>query len=142
MQHTTSGSKWLYIAEGEKQYKRKVERTLQLPTQQISNGRLCCPGSEASKSIVHSLDLPPTKDEVMKAVKQTSSGKAPGMDEIPAEIFMSASPVALKAFQALLTNIWEEADMAKDVRNATISVLLFNNKSSRADWQVTAFSLL
>ena len=47
-------------------------------------------------------------DEVSKAIRQTSSGKSPGMDGIPAEIFKSAGPVALEALLSLLTSIWEE----------------------------------
>ena len=33
------------------------------------------------------LDLPPSLEEVTKAVKLLSSGKAPGADSIPAEIY-------------------------------------------------------
>ncbi|XP_076035363.1 uncharacterized protein LOC143021640 [Oratosquilla oratoria] len=47
-------------------------------------------------------------EEVMKANSQTNSGKAPGMDGIPAEIFKSAGPVSLESFLSLLTNIWED----------------------------------
>ena len=60
------------------------------------------------KPVITSLDLPPTIDEILKAIRQTSSGKSPGMDGIPAEIFKSAGPVALKALHSLLTSIWEE----------------------------------
>ena len=71
------------------------------------------------KPVTTSLDLPPTIDEVSKAIRQTSSGKYPGMDEIPAEIFKSAGPVALEALHSLLTSIWEEEDVPKEFRNAT-----------------------
>ena len=43
------------------------------------------------KPLITSLDLPPTIDEVSKGIRQTSSGKSPGMDGIPAEIFKSAT---------------------------------------------------
>ena len=63
------------------------------------------------KPVITSLDLQPpaplpTIDEVSKATRQTSSGKSPGMDGIPAGIFKSAGPVALEALQSLLTSIW------------------------------------
>ena len=32
------------------------------------------------------LDRPPSEDEVKKAIKQLSTGKAPGIDAIPAEV--------------------------------------------------------
>ncbi|CAM4648052.1 unnamed protein product [Leuciscus chuanchicus] len=38
------------------------------------------------RTIVQALDLPPTMDELTKAIKQTSPGKASGMDGIPADI--------------------------------------------------------
>ncbi|XP_076028386.1 uncharacterized protein LOC143017482 [Oratosquilla oratoria] len=45
------------------------------------------------KPTVHSLDLQPTMEEVMKAIRQTNSGKAPSMDGIPAEIFNAADMI-------------------------------------------------
>ncbi|XP_076028443.1 uncharacterized protein LOC143017538 [Oratosquilla oratoria] len=84
------------------------------------------------KSTVHCLDLPPTMEEVMKAISQTNSGKAPGMDGIPAEIFKSVGPVALKSFFSLLTNIWEDEEIPKELRNATV-ISLFKNKGSKTD---------
>ncbi|PFX25261.1 Transposon TX1 uncharacterized 149 kDa protein [Stylophora pistillata] len=50
---------------------------------------------------VDSLDFPPSMEEVQKAIKQTSSGKAPGKDGIPAEIYKVAGPVTLNAFHNL-----------------------------------------
>ncbi|XP_076042061.1 uncharacterized protein LOC143025963 [Oratosquilla oratoria] len=84
------------------------------------------------KPTVHCLDLPPTMEEVMKAISQTNSGKAPGMDGIPAEIFKSVGPVALKSFFSLLTNIWEDEEIPKELRNATV-ISLFKNKGSKTD---------
>ena len=43
----------------------------------------------------HELDNPPTEEEVRKAIKQTSSGKAPGTDAIPAEIYKEGGPVLI-----------------------------------------------
>ena len=89
----------------------------------------------SQKPTVESLDLPPTMEEIQKAIKQTSSGKAPGMDGIPAEIFKAAGPVALNTFHTILAGIWEEEDMPKDFRDATV-VSLFKNKGSKADWKL------
>ena len=111
------------------------------------------------KPVITSLDLPPTIDEVSKAIKQTSLGKSPGMDWIPAEIFKSAGPVALEALHSvlifksagpvplealhsLLTSIWEEEDVPKEFRNATF-VSLFKNRGSKTDYSnYRAISLL
>ena len=84
------------------------------------------------KPVITNLDLPPKIDEVSKAIKQTSSGKSPGMDGIPAEIFKSAGPVSLEALHSLLTSIWEEEDVPKEFRNATF-VSLFKKRGSKTD---------
>ena len=92
------------------------------------------------KPMITSLDLPPTIDEVSKAIKQTSSVKFPGMDGIPAEIFKSAGPVALEALHSLLTSIWEEEDVNRKFRKATF-VSLFKNRGSKTDCGNTGASL-
>ena len=81
------------------------------------------------KPMITSLDLPPTIDEVSKAIRQTCSGKSPGMDGILAEIFKSVGPVALEALHSLLT-ILEEEDVPKEFRN-DIFVSMFKNKGSK-----------
>ncbi|KAL8612438.1 hypothetical protein ACOMHN_058566 [Nucella lapillus] len=82
-----------------------------------------------------SLDAPPTMEEVTKAIHQTSSGKATGMDGIPAEFFKAAGPVALEAFHGVLCSIWDTEDMTQEFRDATI-VSLYKNKSSKSDWKL------
>ena len=84
------------------------------------------------KPVITSLDLSPTIDEVSRAIRQTSSGKSPGMDGIPAEIVKSAGPVALKALHSLPTSIWEEEEVPKEFRNVTF-VCLFKNSGSKTD---------
>ena len=80
---------------------------------------------------IDSLDLPTTLDEVKEAISQTSTGKAFGTDGIPTEI-KSAGLVTLKTFHHILISIWEDEDMPKDFRDATI-VLFFKNKGSKSD---------
>ena len=92
------------------------------------------------KPMITSLDLPPKIDEVSKAIRQTSSGKSPGMDGIPAEIFKSAGPVALEVLHSLLTSIWEEEDVPKEFRNATF-VSLFKKRAVRPTTATTGASL-
>ena len=70
------------------------------------------------------LNLPPTMEEIKKAINQSSSNKAPGMDRIPAEIYKAAGPVTLEMFHSLILNIWEEEDRCNDFRDTTV-VLLF-----------------
>ena len=73
---------------------------------------------------IEELDNPPSMDEMKKAIKQMSCGKASGKDGIPAEVYKALSDEALQA--------WEEEEMPADLRNATI-VALYKNKGSRTD---------
>ena len=47
---------------------------------------------------LNDLDLPPSMDELTKAIKQTNSGRASGKDGIPAEIYKAAGPRAMRTF--------------------------------------------
>ena len=93
-----------------------------------------CGGQSVGPSRTHTSLLSPastsspTIDEVSKAIRHTRSGKSPGMDGIPAEIFKSAVPVAFE----LINSIWEEEDVTKEFRNATF-VSLFKNRVSKTD---------
>lgn len=49
---------------------------------------------------------PPSKDEIVRAVKELKNHKAPGMDNIPAELFKVDPDAAAHALHPLLTNVW------------------------------------
>ena len=51
--------------------------------------------SLSQTAINDELDDPPTEDEVKKAIKQLSCGKAPGPDAIHAEVYKSGEPSML-----------------------------------------------
>ncbi|KAL6488465.1 hypothetical protein MHYP_G00022060 [Metynnis hypsauchen] len=84
------------------------------------------------RPVIDSLDLPPTLEEVEKAIQQSSSGKAPGMDGIPAEIYKAAGEGTLKTFHSIINCIWENEDVPQEFRDATI-VSLYKNKGSKSD---------
>ena len=48
------------------------------------------------RAVIEELDDPPSLDEVRKAIKQMSNGKAPGRDGMSAEIFKALSNEALQ----------------------------------------------
>ncbi|KAK4319323.1 hypothetical protein Pmani_009726 [Petrolisthes manimaculis] len=68
------------------------------------------------------LDIPPSSEEVSKAIKQLSSGKAPGPDSIPAEVYISGGPTLLSwESRAAERSAWRcaislGADRAEDQR--------------------------
>ena len=84
------------------------------------------------RPVLEDLDQPPTLDEVLKAVKQTSAGKAVGKDNIPAEFFKEGGTKAMEAFHDIICSIWMEEAMPDDFRDATI-VSLYKNKGSKSD---------
>ena len=67
-----------------------------------------------------------------KAVGQTSSGKAAGMDGIPAELFESVGPETLRSFYDILISIWEEESMPQEFKDATF-ISQFKNKGWQSD---------
>ncbi|XP_056681327.1 uncharacterized protein LOC103092919 [Monodelphis domestica] len=78
---------------------------------------------------IEQLDVPPSIDEVQKAIKQMSVGKAPGKEWIPTEVYKALNGKALQAFYIVLTSIWEEEDMPLELRAASI-IALYKNKGS------------
>jgi hypothetical protein len=49
----------------------------------------------------HTMDLPPTQQEVQKAIEKLALGKAPGSENIPAEIYREGGKVLLSKFGCL-----------------------------------------
>ena len=84
------------------------------------------------RPLLEELDTPPDLQEIKKAIAQTSSGKASGKDNIPAEIYKVAGPKALESFHDIISQIWKEEQMPDDFRDALI-VSLYKNKGSKAD---------
>uniref|UniRef100_A0A5F8GYV1 Reverse transcriptase domain-containing protein n=1 Tax=Monodelphis domestica TaxID=13616 RepID=A0A5F8GYV1_MONDO len=76
------------------------------------------------------LDVPPSIEEVQKAIKQMSAGKAPGKVRIPTEVYKALNGKALQAFHIVLTSIWEEEGMPPELRDASI-IALYKNKVTR-----------
>ena len=68
------------------------------------------------------LDIPPSEDEVAKAIKQMSCGKAPGPDAIPAEVFKSGGPAFLTKLTELFKFFWENETLPQqfEFKDATI----------------------
>ncbi|BHF80950.1 hypothetical protein SprV_0702407900 [Sparganum proliferum] len=54
------------------------------------------------------LDLPPSLQETIKAVQQPSSGKAPGLDAIPAEVCKHGGPQLMDHLTALFQEMWRQ----------------------------------
>nr|VZI00503.1 unnamed protein product [Spirometra erinaceieuropaei] len=54
------------------------------------------------------LNLPPSLQETIRAVQQLSSGKAPGSDAIPAEVYKHGGPQLMDRLTALFQEMWRQ----------------------------------
>nr|VZI08832.1 unnamed protein product [Spirometra erinaceieuropaei] len=66
------------------------------------------------------LDLPPSLQETIRAVQQLSSGKAPGSDAIPAEVYKHGGPQLMDHLTALFQEMWRQGEIPQDFKDATI----------------------
>uniref|UniRef100_A0A8C7WPE7 Reverse transcriptase domain-containing protein n=1 Tax=Oryzias sinensis TaxID=183150 RepID=A0A8C7WPE7_9TELE len=76
------------------------------------------------------LDIIPSEDEVAKAIKQMSTGKAPGSDAIPAEVFKSGGPSLLHKLTVLLQSFWVSETLPQDFKDAII-VHIYKRKGNK-----------
>ena len=76
------------------------------------------------------LDNSPTLPEVEKAIHQLSSGKAPGADAIPAEVYKHAGPQLRDKMTQLIEVIWAQVAVPQDFKDASI-VHLYKRKGNR-----------
>ena len=78
------------------------------------------------------LDEKPTLKELSDAIDHLSPGKAPGSDNIPAEILHDLKGPLLPRLYELLIQCWEEGEIPHDMRDAKI-VTLYKNKGDKGD---------
>jgi len=76
------------------------------------------------------LDIPPSEEEVAKAISQMSTGKAPGPDAIPAEVFKSGGPSLLSKLTELFQSCWESETLPQEFKDATI-VHIYKRKGNK-----------
>ena len=62
----------------------------------------------------------PTREELVKAISQLSSGKAPGSDSIPAEIYKNGGPALVLQTLQLFRLIWQQETVPQDLKDASI----------------------
>nr|VZI44696.1 unnamed protein product [Spirometra erinaceieuropaei] len=76
------------------------------------------------------LNLPPSLQETIRAVQQLSSGKAPGSDAIPAEVYKHGGPQLMDHLTALFQEMWRQGEVPQDFKDAPI-VHLYKRKGNR-----------
>ena len=78
------------------------------------------------------MDELPSMQELIKAIEQTKSGKAAGVDGIPPEFWKSGGPVFYSKLHKLFFCCWEQGKLPRDLHNAVI-VTLYKNKGGNSD---------
>ena len=81
-------------------------------------------------AVNNSLNDAPTLEEVLKCIKQLSSGKAPGSDGIPPDTYKHGGLAIAEQLLKLFRQIFEEGGVPQDFKDANI-VHLYKNKGDR-----------
>ena len=76
------------------------------------------------------MDAPPTLPEVEKAIHQLSSGKAPGADAIPAEVYKHAGPQLKEKMTQLFQAMWTDEAIPQDFKDTSVKHL-YKRKGNR-----------
>ncbi len=76
------------------------------------------------------LCIPPTSEEVSKAIKQVTSGKAPGPDAIHAEVYKAGGAAIIDRLTRLYQTMRNEEQLPQEFRDATI-VHIYKRKGNR-----------
>jgi hypothetical protein len=72
----------------------------------------------------------PTVDEVVKAIQQFRNRRAPGKDEIPAELLKAGGLTLAEWLHEIIRDVWEQEVMVKDWTEA-ILIRLYKNKGDK-----------
>ncbi|VDL85495.1 unnamed protein product [Schistocephalus solidus] len=76
------------------------------------------------------LDLPPSLSETDRAVQQISSGKAPGSDAIPPEVYKHGGPRRMAELTTVFQEMWRQGQVSQDFKDVTIGHL-YKRKRNR-----------
>ncbi|XP_076442831.1 uncharacterized protein LOC143281507 [Babylonia areolata] len=78
--------------------------------------------------VMEEIDIPPSEEELSKAIDSLTCGKAPGKDGIPPEVIKAGEKTALlHHLHQLLLQCWEEGTVPKEMRDANI-ITLYKNR--------------
>lgn len=66
------------------------------------------------------MDAVSTLEEIKKAISLLSTGKAPGGDSIPAEIYKERMIALFEKLHDLFELIWDQGDMPQDLKDASL----------------------
>ncbi len=119
------------IIDQEEQLQRWVEHYLELyATQNIVTDTAM--DAVPDLPVMEELDIPPTLEELSKAIDCLACGKAPGSDGIPPEALKNGKPALLQPLHELLCLCWDQGYIPQDMLDANI-VTVYKNKGDHSD---------
>lgn len=83
------------------------------------------------REVADYLACPPSQHEVSRAIKCMASGKAPGADGLPAEVFKHGGPHLTRHLTHILNQMWHDEEVPQDFRDAQI-IHIFKRKGDRS----------
>ena len=83
------------------------------------------------RPMITELDAPPNAAEADAAIKQLQTGKAPGPDGIPAEVFKAGGETLITHLTRMFQVFWANGQLPRDLRDANI-IHLYKNKGDRS----------
>ncbi len=93
-------------------------------------------------SLTHNISEEPTSlDEIQKAIKCLKSGRAPGVDGLPPDLFKTDNPRPIQDLHHLYTKIWADENIPTDWQTAII-IPIFKKGEKRNCKNYRGISLL
>ena len=83
------------------------------------------------RPLIPALDASPTREETLKAISQLQTGKSPGPDGIPPEIYKAGGEAIVNRLTSLFQAFWEKGELPQDLKDANI-IHLYKNKGEKA----------
>lgn len=80
--------------------------------------------------------------ETLEGIRQLSSGRAPGSDSIPAEVFKEGATALPKKLHQLFQLIWQHETVPQDFKDATVMHLYKHKGNCQARDDHRGISLL
>lgn len=85
------------------------------------------------RPLKHEMDAPPTTTELTRALQQLKNNKAPGIDNIPAELFKFGGSVLFSRLHHLILQIWDKSTVPAEFRNSLIVTLFKKGDKSQCN---------
>ena len=82
------------------------------------------------------MDIPLSLEEIEDAVKSLKSGKAPGADGIPSEVYKYGGPSVVQALYSFFKTCWDEAELPQDFKDARIVTIFKKGDSQEKELSV------